>query len=105
MSHPLQEPLIDLVQQAISLMDGLLRDRFDLEEYSTKLRALEVDNLMETYKEDFKKEPGLVYYLDALMLLSSLQHELEFQVAEYGINVATEDIKNLKELLEKFPKE
>jgi hypothetical protein len=37
---------------------------------------------------DFKKNAGLVYYLDALMLLSSLQDELDFQVAEYGTNVA-----------------
>jgi hypothetical protein len=36
------------------------------------------------------------------MLLSSLQQELEFQVAEYGANVASEDIKCLRELMEKF---
>jgi hypothetical protein len=105
MSHPMREPVADLVRQATGLMDDFLRDRVNLEEYSARLKALEVEPLMETYQEDFKKDAGLVYYLDALMLLSSLQHELEFQVAEYGANVATEDLKNLQELLEKFPKD
>jgi hypothetical protein len=105
MSHPVRQPLIDLMQQAISLMDDFLRSRVDLEEYAERLNALDVNTLMETYKEDFKRDPGLVYYLDALMLLSSLQHELEFQVAEYGANVANEDLKNLRELLEKFPQD
>ena len=47
-------------------------------------------------------QPKMVYYLDALMIISSLQHELDFQVAEYGVNVASEDIKMLRELLSKF---
>lgn len=105
MGHSMREPVIDLVQKAMSLMDDFLRDRLDLAEYSNRLKALDVDSLMETYKEDFKRDPGLVYFLDALMLLSSLQHELEFQVAEYGANTATEDLKNLRELLDKFPKD
>jgi len=105
MSHPIREPVIELVQQAMGLMDDFLRDRMNLTEYSRRLKALTVDALMESYEADFKSEPDLVYYLDALMLLSSLQHELEFQVAEYGANVATEDLKNLRELLEKFPKD
>ncbi len=105
MGHPIKEPLIDLIQRAMSLMDDFLRARIDLEEYAAGLRGLDVDSLMETYQADFKRDPGLVYYLDTLMLLSSLQHELEFQVAEYGANTATEDLKNLRELLEKFPKD
>ena len=36
------------------------------------------------------------------MIISSLQHELDFQVAEYGVNVASEDIKMLKDLLPKL---
>jgi hypothetical protein len=103
MSHPIREPLIGMVRQATGLMDDFLRQRVDLEEYSARLKELDVDRLLEIYQEDFKRDSGLVYYLDALMLLSSLQHELEFQVAEYGANVATEDLKNLRELLEKFP--
>lgn len=102
MAHPMREPVVDLIQQAMSLMDDFLRDRIDLPTYSSRLKALDVDTLMETHIADFKKDPGLVYFLDALMLLSSLQHELEFQVAEYGANVATEDLKNLRELLEKI---
>lgn len=104
MSHAMREPVIELVQQAMSLMDDFLRDRVDLQGYAERLNALEANSILETYQDDFKRDPGLVYYLDALMLLSSLQHELEFQVAEYGANVATEDLKNLRELLEKFPK-
>jgi hypothetical protein len=45
----------------------------------------------------------MIYYLDALMLLSSLQQQLDFQVAEYGEIVASEDMKCLRELLDKFP--
>ena len=65
--------------------------------------ALDVKDILVTYKEDFKKNAELVYYLDALMLLSSLQDELDFQVAEYGANVALEDMRYLEELLDKFP--
>jgi hypothetical protein len=102
MTHPIHQPTVQLVTAAIKLMDDFMRYKIDLDVYSQKLRELEVDRLIETYKEDFKKDAGLIYYLDALMLLSSLQQELEFQVAEYGANVASEDIKCLRELMEKF---
>jgi hypothetical protein len=36
------------------------------------------------------------------MIISSLQHQLEFQVAEYGLNVASEDIRMLKDLLKQL---
>ena len=102
MAHPMHDAVVDLVQRAIGLMDGFLRDRMDLEEYASRLRDLDADTVLAQYKEDFKRDVKLVYYLDALMLLSSLQHELDFQVAEYGANVATEDIRMLRELMSKF---
>ena len=102
MPHPMHDTVLRLVEKAIGLMDGFLRDRMDLEEYAASLRELDVDNVLATYKEDFKHDSQLVYYLDALMILSSLQHELEFQVAEYGTNVANEDIKMLQDLMRKF---
>ncbi len=104
MTHPMHESVTNLVQQAVVLMDDLLRFRIELSEYSEKLKALDVESVMVAYKQDFKADPKLVYYLDALMLLSSLQHELDFQVAEYGVNVALEDMRNLEELQKKFPK-
>ncbi len=103
MVHPMHESVVDVVQKAVALMDDLLRCRIDLSEYSEKLRALDVDGIMVAHENDFKVDATLVYYLDALMLLSSLQHELDFQVAEYGANVALEDMRNLQELLQKFP--
>ncbi len=103
MAHPMHEQVVDVVNKAIALMDGLLRYRMELDEYSKELRALGVDPILVSYEKDFKTDERLVYYLDALMLLSSLQHELDFQVAEYGANVALEDMRNLQELLTKFP--
>jgi 5'-deoxynucleotidase YfbR-like HD superfamily hydrolase len=103
MTHLMHEQVVDVVRKAISLMDGLLRDRIDIDEYTVQLRALHVDDILSTFEDDFKTNAQLVYYLDALMLLSSLQHEIEFQVAEYGANVALEDMRNLKELMHKFP--
>ncbi len=104
MTHPMHERVVDLVNRAIEMMDQFLRRRLDLEEYLAGLKQLDVDNILVTYKNDFKTDASLVYYLDAMMMLSSLQHELDFQVAEYGANVATEDIKMLKEILNKLPK-
>lgn len=103
MTHPIHQPVVDIINEAIDLMDDFMRMKVDLEIYSQKLGAFDVDSLLEEYKEDFKKDAQLVYYLDALMLLSSLQHQLDFQVAEYGANVASEDMKCLRELLDKFP--
>lgn len=103
MSHPMHEPVVELIRKATSLMDALLRDRIDVEEYAAKLNELDVNHVMATYEEEFKRDARLVYYLDALMLLSSLQHELDFQVAEYGANVALEDMRCLQELERKFP--
>ncbi|MBI5583729.1 MAG: hypothetical protein HY892_07880 [Deltaproteobacteria bacterium] len=103
MSHPLHEPVVQVVHQALALMDAYLRDRIDQPTYSGRIKALEVDPLLGGYREDFRHNPELVYYLDALMLLSSLQQELDFQVAEYGANVTAEDIRMLQELLQKFP--
>ena len=103
MTHSMHEQVVELIHQAIALMDALLRDRIDIDQYGTGLRALAVDDILVAHENDFKSDARLVYYLDALMLLSSLQHELEFQVAEYGVNVAQEDMRNLKELLGKFP--
>lgn len=97
--HP---SVVDIVHRAIDIMDDLMRDKIDVQEYARRLKTLDADSLLEAYGKDFKQEPNMVYYLDALMIISSLQHELDFQVAEYGVNVASEDIKMLKELLPKF---
>jgi hypothetical protein len=103
MTHPIHRPVIDVVNEAIGLMNDFMRMKIDQDDYSQKLREIDVDALIEEYKDDFKKDPKLVYYLDALMLLSSLQHQLDFQIAEYGANVASEDINCLREILEKLP--
>jgi len=104
MTHPIHDPTVQIVNEAITLMDQFLRDRIDMDVYRRELSAFDVDSLLEAYIEDFKKDAGMVYYLDALMLLSSLQHQLDFQVAEYGASVASEDMKCLRELMAKFPK-
>ena len=98
----LHQSVVDLIHKAIGYMDELMRDAIDLDAYAKGLKTLDADTLLETYQEDFKSKPDLVHYLDALMIISSLQHELDFQVAEYGVNVATEDIKMLKDLLPKL---
>ncbi len=102
MPHAIHQPVVAMVQKAIAIMDGFLRSKMDLQAYAQRLGELDADGLLAQYRPDFAKEPELVYYLDALMMLSSLQHELDFQVAEYGANVASEDVSMLKELLEKF---
>ncbi|SPF50522.1 hypothetical protein SBDP1_870034 [Syntrophobacter sp. SbD1] len=102
MQHPMHDNVVELVEKAMALMDDYLRDRLDISQYAEKLKELDADSVLEKYQDDFKNDVALVYYLDALMILSSLQHELDFQVAEYGGNVATEDIKMLRELLHKF---
>jgi hypothetical protein len=103
MAHPIHRPTVHVIEGVTRLMDELLRYHIDNDEYAAKLREFDVDSILEEHKEEFKTNPSLVPYLDALMLISSLQHELEFQVAEYGANVALEDMKVLKELMERFP--
>jgi hypothetical protein len=103
MAHPMHQPVVDMVHKATDLMDQLLRSQMDLDDYGKQLALLEADQILEQYKEDFMTDMSLVYYLDALMLLSSLKHQLDFQVAEYGVNVALEDMRNLQELVAKFP--
>lgn len=98
----LHQSVVEIVHQAIGFMDDLMREKIDVQEYARSLRALDVDNLLAAYQQNFRQDPKMVYYLDALMIISSLQHELDFQVAEYGVNVASEDIKMLRELLPKF---
>jgi hypothetical protein len=97
----MHESVVDLIQKATRLMDQFLRYRIDVDEYTESLRTLNVEEILVSHEEDFKKNADLVHYLDALMLLSSLQHELEFQVAEYGSNVALEDMRTLEDLLRK----
>jgi hypothetical protein len=103
MAHPMHQPVVDMVHKATGLMDKLLRNQIDLDDYGKQLALLEADQILEQYKEDLMTDGSLVYYLDALMLLSSLKHQLDFQVAEYGVNVALEDMRNLQELERKFP--
>ena len=103
MTHHIHDPTVQIINEAITLMDQFMRNQIDLDVYGRKLRAFDVDSLLEEYQEDFKTDAQLVYYLDTLMLLSSLQHQLDFQVAEYGESVASEDMKCLRELLAKFP--
>ena len=102
MPHPIHDAVVAVVEDAISLMDEFMRDHIELPEYSKRLNALDVESILVRFEADFRNDVSLVYYLDALMILSSLQHELDFQVAEYGGNVASEDIKMLRELLAKF---
>lgn len=103
MTHPIHQPTVEIINRALGLMDDFLRERIDLDIYFQKLNELQVDDLLENFQEEFKIDPRMIYYLDTLMLLSSLQHELAFQVAEYGASVATEDMKCLRELLDKLP--
>jgi hypothetical protein len=98
----LNQSVIEMIHRTIGLMDDLLREKIDLETYARRLKSLDADALLAAHQSDFKQKPELVYTLDALMIISSLQHELDFQVAEYGANVASEDIKMLKELLPKL---
>jgi hypothetical protein len=102
MAHSLHQSVVDLIHQGIDLMDDLMRDKIDLPGYTLGLKGLDADGLLFAHREEFKRNPDLVYYLDALMIVSSLQHELDFQVTEYGVNVVSEDIKMLKELLPKL---
>jgi hypothetical protein len=102
MASNLHQSVVDMIHKAIDLMDQLMRDITELDAYAEGLKTLDADGLLEAYQEDFKTNPDLVHYLDALMIISSLQHELDFQVAEYGANVASEDIKMLKDLLPKL---
>jgi hypothetical protein len=100
MTHPMHQQVVDIINQAIGLMDEFMRMNFDADSYSQKLSEIDVDTLLEKYQADFKSDSQLVYYLDALMLISSLQHQLDFQIAEYGESVASEDIKCLREILD-----
>jgi hypothetical protein len=102
MPSNLHQSVVEIIHQAIGFMDDLMRMTIDIEDYAKSLKSLDADSLLEAYQEDFKTNPDLVHYLDALMIITSLQHELDFQVAEYGINVASEDIKMLKDLLPKL---
>jgi hypothetical protein len=102
MAAGIHQSVVDIVHRAIGFMDDLMRDKIDIHAYAGRLKALDVDSLLATYQRKYRQDPKMVYYLDALMIISSLQHELDFQVAEYGVNVASEDIKMLRELLPKF---
>ena len=78
MTHPIHDPTVQIINEAVQLMDDFLRDRIDLDDYRRKLLLFDVDSLLETYMEDFKKDARMIYYLDALMLLSSLQQRTRF---------------------------
>jgi hypothetical protein len=103
MTHAMHDVVVDVVKKAVRLMDRVLRRQMNAEQYKAAINELDVDSIMATYKEKFKSDLSLIYYLDALMLISSLQRELDFEVAEYGLNVALDDKKNLEELLRSFP--
>ncbi len=61
MTHPMHESVTSLVQQAVVLMDDLLRFRIELSEYSEKLKALDVDSVMVcAYQDEIKTDPKLV---------------------------------------------
>jgi hypothetical protein len=102
MTQAIHQYAIKTAQQAIDLMDELMRDRIDMDTYKLRLNALEVDGTLDQFPKDFKQDPKSVYCLEIFMIISSLQHELEFQVAEYGANVASEDIRMLTDLLHKL---
>jgi hypothetical protein len=102
MTESIHQKAIQIAQEAIDLMDELMRARIDLDIYKQRLDALAVDETFDQFPKDFKQDPKLVYCLEIFMILSSLQHELDYQVAEYGANVASEDIRMLKDLLYKL---
>ena len=102
MANMMHTKVVEQVNRAIQLMDDFLRNKIDTEGYLASLKQLDVDEILEVYADDFKSDASKIYYLDALMMLSSLRHELDFQVNEYGASVASEDIKMLKELANKF---
>jgi hypothetical protein len=102
MRQSIHEVAIETAERAIDMMDDLLRDKIDLDTYTQHLSTLDVDSILEVFDRNFKQDPKLIYCLEIFMIISSLQHQLEFQVAEYGLNVASEDIRMLKDLLNKL---
>lgn len=100
----IQDVAIETAERAIDMMDGLLRDKIDPDTYVQQLNTLDVDSILEGFEKNFKQNPKLVYCLEIFMIISSLQHQFEFQTAEYGLNVASEDIRMLKDLLDKLRK-
>jgi hypothetical protein len=102
MSQQIHQRAMEVAEQAIAMMDDFMRERIDIDTYAQKLNTLDVDSLLEQLHQEFKKDNKSVYSLEILMILSSLQHELDFQVKEYGANVVSEDIKMLKDLLYKL---
>jgi hypothetical protein len=84
-------------------MDRVLKRQLNAEQYMAAIKEVDVDSIMTAHREEFTRDPGLIYYMDALMLISSLQWELEYTVAEYGLNAALDDKKNLEDLLGRFP--
>jgi hypothetical protein len=99
MPQSIHHVAIETAERAIDMMDDLLRDKIDLDAYTLQLSTLDVDSVLDGFDRNFKQDPKLIYCLEIFMIISSLQHQLVFQVAEYGVNVASEDIRMLKDLL------
>ena len=46
MTHPIHDPTVQIINEAITLMDQFMRNQIDLDVYGRKLRAFDVDSLL-----------------------------------------------------------
>ena len=81
--------------RAAVLLKGVMIKKVNRETLEWGLGEINATSLLYKYVETLRANPEYVQLLNLLVLVSSLQEQLDFQIREYGIDSVKDDLEEI----------
>ncbi len=88
----------EIIKEAVKVLYDYLRGLKSTKEVLNEINNLRVNDLLRKYWNELIKNEKYADFLEALLIISSIARELEFQEKEYGLDSVKEDIESLAKL-------
>jgi hypothetical protein len=100
-----EKMVIDVTRMGVRasvLLRGVLLKKVDEETLRWGLQELTAGDLMSKYMPDLLNRPECVALLNILHLIFSLDGQLDFQIAEYGLDSLKDDLQEINSSLQQI---
>jgi hypothetical protein len=93
-----RDMIVEITQmglRAAVLLKGVMLQKVDREILEWGLEEINASALLDKYANTVTANPEYVQLFNLLILVSSLQGQLDFQIREYGIDSVKEDLEEI----------
>ena len=98
-----REMIAEITQMGIRasvLLKGVMLQKVDREILEWGLKEVNASGLLDKYADRVTASPEYVHLFNLLILVSSLQGQLDFQIREYGIDSLKDDLAEINTSLQ-----